>query len=182
MTSGYFLIYKVSFFIKGLIGLGNIVVFLFIGSNIYYFIRNSRLISAVINYSVRSFDKSVLIYTCECSQRVDKTDVRTFGSLYRAHSSVMRMVNVSNFETGSFSWKTSGTERWKTTFVSKFSQRVVLIHELRKLWTAEEFFYGSRYGSYINKRLRSSIFHVLDSHTFTYYSLHSRKTYAELVL
>ena len=63
MTSGYFLIYKVSFFIKGLIGLGNIVVFLFIGSNIYYFIRNSRLISAVINYSVRSFDKSVLIYT-----------------------------------------------------------------------------------------------------------------------
>ena len=103
VTSCNLFIYEMAFLVKGLIGLSYVVVFLLVRGNIYYLVCNSGDISALVNDPVRSLDKSVLIDTRECGKGVDKTDVGSLWRLYGAHSSVMRMVNVSNLKSGSFS-------------------------------------------------------------------------------
>ena len=40
----------------------------------------------------------------------DKTDVRTFGGFDRTHSSVVGIVNISNFEARTVTGKTAGAE------------------------------------------------------------------------
>ena len=52
---------------KRLVGLNYVVVFLFVGCNISYFVCNNGLTVFVLNdYSVRSFDKAIFIDSCEC--------------------------------------------------------------------------------------------------------------------
>ena len=52
-------------------------------------------------------DKAVLIYPCIGSQGVDQTDVRSLRRLNRAHTSIVRIVNVSHLESGTVSGKTA---------------------------------------------------------------------------
>ncbi len=136
-----------------------------------------------INFTVRSFDKSVFVDFRVGRQGSDKTDVLTFRSFDRTHSSVMGVVNVTNFEAGSFSVKSARSECGKFTLVSKFRNGVRLIHKLGQLAASEKFSYSGRHGSYVYKGLRSNFVGVLSyAHSFLDYSFESGYTDTELVL
>src|SRR5260370_37423209 len=51
--------------------------------------------------AIRRFDKPELVNPGKSAHRTDQTDVRSFRSLNRADTSVVRRVNVAHFETGS---------------------------------------------------------------------------------
>ena len=90
-------------FVEGFVCLSYDVVVLDVGCHVLDFVRYSVAYGAVFesfvnDLAVRSFDKAVLGYLCVCCEVGDKTDIRTFGSLDRAHSSVVRVVNVADFK------------------------------------------------------------------------------------
>ena len=66
--------------------------------------------------------------------------------------------------------------------MSQLCQRVVLVHKLRKLAAAEEFFNSSNNRTDINKRLRRDNIDILNGHTFFYNTFHTCKADTELVL
>ncbi len=154
--------------------------FFFVSCQIVDFVCN--LVRNFVYYSIWSFDKAVLVDYTISSERADKSDVRTFWRLDWAHSAVVRVVYVSNFESGSFSGKTARSECRKSSLVSQLSKRVVLVHELRQLGASEELLDCCRYRPNIHQSLRSRNVDVLSGHSFLYDSLHSRKTDSELVL
>ena len=94
----------------------------------------------------------------------------------------MRMVYVSYFEACPLSGKSARSQSRKSSLMSQLCQRIVLVHELGKLGTSEEFFYGCRYRPDVHQRLRRSYIYILNSHSFFDYSLHSGKSYSELIL
>ena len=63
--------------------------------------------SVLSKFTIRSFDKAILIYSCIRCKRVDKTDVWSFRCLYRTHTAIMCIMNISNLESGSVSRKTT---------------------------------------------------------------------------
>ena len=94
----------------------------------------------------------------------------------------MRMVNVSNFEACSFSGQAAGAQCGQTSLMCQFTQRVVLVHELRQLGGTEEFLDSSCYRTYVDQSLRCYHSQILCCHSFTNYSFHSGQTDTELVL
>ena len=86
-----------------------------------------------IYHSVWRFDEAVLVDDAISGQRADQTDVRTFRRLDRTHSAVVGMVHVTHLEAGSFSRKSARSECRKSSLVRQLGQRIVLVHELRKL-------------------------------------------------
>ena len=75
------------------------VIILFISSHIYNFICNNRVHRiCLVNFTVWCFDKSILVDSRITCEGVDQTDVRTFRSLDRTHSSIVRIVNVADLE------------------------------------------------------------------------------------
>ena len=159
----------------------NVFVF-FIGSHIANLVKNSACF--LINLAERSFYKAVFIYLRKGCKIGDKTDVRTFRSLYRAHTSVMRIVNITNLEGRAVTGKSAGSERRKTALMGKLRQRVGLIHKLRKRRRAEEFLYGRHNRTDVYKRLGGNTVGILrlQGHFLTHNTLHTGYTYAELVL
>src|SRR5699024_10281328 len=132
VTSGYILTDKMSFFIQRLISLSHMVVILFISSHIYYFICHPRIFGIrLVDLSVRSFNESILVDPCIGCKRVDQTDVRSLRSLNRAHSSIVRIVNISNLESGTVTGQTAGSQSRQTSLVGQLAQRIILINELR---------------------------------------------------
>ncbi len=102
---------KISIFIQRFIRLRYMVIIFFISRHIDNFICNTRILwICLINFTVRSFHKSVFIDTCIGCKRVDQTDVWTFRCFDRTHSSIVRIVNVSNLETCTVSGKTTWTK------------------------------------------------------------------------
>ena len=63
-----------------------------------------------------------------------------------------------------------------------FSKSIGLIHELRKLATAKEFFHGSYNWTYIDKRIRCSLSWLLNAHALFDHALHSQQTNPKLCL
>lgn len=61
-----------------------------------------------IYLSIRGLYKSIFIYACVSGKGRDKTDVLTFRGFDRAHSAVVSVVNVTNFEACSFAAETPG--------------------------------------------------------------------------
>ena len=82
--------------VKRLVRLSYNVFVLFIGSHIADLVKNSA--GFLINLAERGFYEAILIDFCKCCKIGDKTDVRSFRCLYRAHTSVMRIVNVAHLE------------------------------------------------------------------------------------
>ena len=182
VTTGYFLMNEVTFFIQRFVGLRYVVVFFFISCYVDEFICNARFIAAVIYFSIGSFDKAVFVDSCECGQCIDQTDVRTFWCFDRTHSAVVRMVNVSNFEARSFSGQTAGAQCRQSSLMCQFGQRVVLVHELRQLRGTKEFLDRCCYRTNVDQSLRCYNRQILCCHSFTYHSFHSGQTDTELVL
>ena len=111
VTTGYVLINEMAFFIKRSICLCYMVIILFISSHVYNFICNDRIHRVrLVNLTVWSLNKTIFINSCVSCKRVNQTDVRTLGSLYRTHSSVVGIVYISNLESGSVSWQTARTQ------------------------------------------------------------------------
>ena len=96
-----------SVFVKRSIRLGYFVSVLDVCRHVFDFFCDSA--GGFVNFSVRSLNKSVFIYSRERRKRRYKSYVRSFGSLYGAHSSIVRMVNVSNLKSRSVPRKTAGT-------------------------------------------------------------------------
>ena len=94
---------EVSFFIDGVVGLSNEVFLFLVSSNVFDLVSDLTL----LNEAVRSFDESKLVNTSVGAERVNQTNVRTLGGFNRANTSVVRRVNVSNFEACSVAVKTT---------------------------------------------------------------------------
>ena len=103
-TTGYILSDEISVLIQRLISLCYMVIILFICSHIYNLVCDTRILRiGFINYTVWSLHEAILIDSCIRCKGVDQTNVRTFRCLNRAHSSVMRVVDISYLESGSVS-------------------------------------------------------------------------------
>ena len=89
---------------------------------------------------------------------------------------------ISNLESGSFSGKSARTQCGKSSLVSQFCQRVVLVHKLRQLRTSEKFFYCSSHRTNIHQPLRSNLRNVLSRHSFLDGTFHSGKSDTYLIL
>ena len=87
--------------IEGLVRLGDDVLILGIGGHVLDLVEHHA--GLFIYLSERSFDEAVFIDLGECCKIGDKADVGAFGGLYRAHTSVVRIMNVADLESGSVS-------------------------------------------------------------------------------
>ena len=171
---------KMSLRVQRFISLSNDLVFFIVSSQILDLICNSA--GFFIYNTIRCFNKSVFVHDPVCCQGADQTDVRTFWSLDRTHSSIVRMMYISNLETSSFSGKSSRAQCGKSSLVGQFCQRVVLVHKLRQLRTSEKFFYCSSHRTNIHQSLRSDLRNVLCRHSFLDGTFHSGKSDTYLIL
>ena len=83
-----------------------------------------------VDFSKWGFNKTIFINSCKSCQIRNQTNVRTFWCFNWTHTSVMAIMNVTNFETGSVTRKSARTQCRKAPFVCKFSKRISLIHKL----------------------------------------------------
>src|SRR5699024_9203759 len=111
-----------------------------------------------------------------------QANVRTFRRLDRAHAAVVRRVNISNLDSRAVSRKTTGAKRRKTALVCEAGERVVLIHERRKLRRAKELFNRCQNGSRIDESVRVDRFNILCGHALAHDTLHAAESGADLVL
>ena len=66
--------------------------------------------------------------------------------------------------------------------MADFSEGVGLVHELRELAAAEEFFHGSYDRAYVDERIGSGLAWLLDAHAFFDDALHTQQADTELGL
>ena len=102
---------------------------------IFIFVHSRKIFNffcclSIYNLTIWSFKESIIINLCKHWKRNNQTNIWTFRSFNRTHSSIMRIVYVSNFKTCTVTRKTTSTQSRKTTLMCKFRQRVNLIHEL----------------------------------------------------
>ena len=168
-------------FVKRLVSHGNDVTVLFVCGKIMHFVGDAVI--DLVHAAVRRLDKAVFVDARVRRKRVDKTDVLSFGGLYRAHSRVMRIVNVADLERSALAVKTAGAEGRQLSLMRKLCNRVGFVHELRQLGGAEKLLYRAGHGTDIDKVLGSRRFGVvLNLHTFPDHSFKARNTDTELIL
>ena len=136
----------------------------------------------LIHFAVRGHDKAELVHARERRKRGNKSDVLTFGGLDRAHTSVVRVVNVTDFKRRSVAVQTAGTERGEFTLVRKLRNGVGLIHELRELGRTEELADDRGNGSYVDERGRRDLHGVGGRHALLDEAFETRHTDTELIL
>ncbi len=179
-AAGHVLMNEMTFRIQRFGCLGNDLVFFDIRSDVLAFISNGM--GFLIDQAVRGLDKAVLIDDTVVGQGGNQADVRTFRGFYRAHASIMRVMNVTDFEPCAFTGKAAGAEGGQTALMSQFSQRVCLVHELGQLGGTEEFLDGCRYRTDIDEGLGSHLVLVGSGHSFTNHSFHTGQADTELIL
>src|ERR1700736_6146486 len=91
-----------------------------------------------MHLAIWRLDKSKLVNSGEGRHRTDQTNVRPFRRLNRANPAVVRRMNVTNFEPSAIATETAWPQGRKAPLMGQFSQRIRLVHELRKLGTPEE--------------------------------------------
>ena len=94
----------------------------------------------VIHFAIGRLKEPVLIGPRKNSKRVDKADIWTFRRFNRTHPTIMGRVHVAHLETGAFPRQSAWSKRRYATLVCHFRERVVLVHELRKLTGPKELF------------------------------------------
>ena len=99
---------KVTVLIERLVRLCYDVVILFVRGHINNFIGNTRVCRISLIYdTVRSLNKTVLVYLCIARKGVDQTDVRSLRSLDRTHTAIVGVVYISNLESCTLSGQTA---------------------------------------------------------------------------
>ena len=107
-TTGYTVTHKMTFCVKCLVRLCNSIFILLISREVNYLIGYARICRiCLVHLTVRSLDKTIFINACIRCQRVDQTDVWSLRSLYRTHTSVMRIMDISYLESGTVTGKTT---------------------------------------------------------------------------
>ena len=137
---------------------------------------------AVFDNAIWSFDEAIIVDASIGRKVQHETDVGTFWRLNGTDTTVVSRVSVADVETSAFAGKTARTHGRKTTFVSKFRERVGFVHELRKLGASEEFFNGSNNWARVEELGRSNFFDVGHRHAVEDVSLETKHTEAELTL
>ena len=182
VTNRYHLVGKGAFFGQRFVCLCDDELILAVSSHIFYFVEH--LAGFFVHAAVWCLYKAVFVDSCKGSQVGDQTDVRTFRGLYRAHSSVVAVMYVTDLKSGTVTGKTARTQRRKTALVGQFCQRVVLVHKLRQRRGTEKFLDGSNHRTDVDQRLWGDDLHILClcGHTLADDPLHSGEADAELVL
>ena len=118
-------------FIQLFIRLGYMVIVFFICRHVNDFFGDPWIFRvSFIDFTVWRFYKAILIDSCITGQRVNQADVRAFGCLYRAHSSIMGIMHVTYLESGTVPRKTARPQCRQTPFMRQLAQRIILIHKL----------------------------------------------------
>ena len=138
--------------------------------------------NTLFHHAIRAFQETVLVGAGIGRQGVDQTDVRTFRGLDRAHATVMGRVYVTDFEAGALTGQTTRAECRYTALVSNLGERVVLVHELRKLAGTEELLDRSSHWLGVDQVLRHQAFAFSHRQTFFDRTLDADEAHAELVL
>ena len=139
--------------------------------------------AAALHLAVGRLDEAEFVDPRVAGKRADQADVRAFRRFNRADAAVVSRVNVANFESGAFTRQTAGTQGRKTPLVRDFAERVGLVHELRKLRTAEELADRRHHGLGVHQVVRHGRGHFLvHGHLFLDGALHADQADAELVL
>ena len=103
-TTGYVLMNEMSFFIQRLVRLCYMIVIFFICCHVNNFFRYDRICRIFfIDSAIWSLDESIFVDSCIGCKRVDQTDVRTFRCLDRAHTTIVRIVDISYLKSCSVS-------------------------------------------------------------------------------
>ena len=115
-------------------------------------------------------------------RRRDQSDVRTFRRFNRADASIVRRVNVANFESRAFARQPARPKGRQTPLVRDFRQRIRLIHELRQLRRSEEFADRGHHRFSVDQVVRHRRRHFLvHAHLFLDRAFHADQADAELV-
>ena len=170
---------KCSIFVQFRVSLSNCVLIFFVGSQPNYFV--GYFTSCTVNLTIWCLNKTILVKVSVWRQVIDQTDVRSFRCFNWTHTTVVRVVHVTNFISGTVTCQTTRSQGWQTTFVWQLWQWVVLVHELWQLWRTEEFFNSCSYRTNIDDLLWCQGFIILNWHTFTHVSFHTSQTNTELV-
>ena len=169
---------EASAFVEARVGLRDDMTHLLGRRYVFDVIRNLL----VDNFPVGRLDEAVLVNLGERRQRIDESDVRTFGRLDRADAAVMGRMDVANLESGPLPRQASRTQCRQPPLVRDLRQRVRLVHELRQLRRAEEFADRRRGRFRVDQVLRHHIVDLDRSHPLFDRFLHAQQAGAVLVL
>ncbi len=158
--------------------MGDDVVVFFVGCQVCDLIQHL----AVFHSAVGSFDKAILINAGISAQRPNQANVGPFRCLDRAHSAVVGMVYVPDFETSPLTRKPARTQSAQPPFVRQLRQRIGLIHKLGQLAGAEELLDRRNHRADIDQRHGRDDIHVLDGHPLPDHPLHTAEPNPKLVL
>jgi hypothetical protein len=136
------------------------------------------LIHPAIGVSIKPYS----LTRAEGSQATNQTDVRTFRCFNRADTAIMRVMNVTDIETGAFTAQTARAKGRERALVAQFGQRIGLIHELRELAGAKEFAQGGHHRADVDQRNRGKLLLVTDGHAFFDNALHAAQADAQFIL
>ena len=176
----YVLMNEVTFRIKRFTRLRDDLVFFDVSGHIFALVSDG--VCLFVDQAVRCLDEAVLIDDPVVGQGGNQTDVRTFRGFYRAHTAIVRVMYVADFEPCAFTGKTAGPQSGKTTLMREFCQRVRLVHELRQLGTTEKFLDSSYDRTDIDECLYAHLILILGGHSLANHSFHTGEPDTELVL
>ncbi len=135
----------------------------------------------IADLQVGSGEEAVFIHLRVNTQRRDQPDIRTFGRLDRADSSIVRDMNIPHLETGAFTVETTGSQGAQAPLVSELGERVGLVDHLRQLTAAEEEVNrtGNRLG--VDQAARRERILLHKAHAFLHGTLELEEALAELL-
>ena len=177
-------------FVQRLVGLCHNVLVLDVGGHIFDLVGNDLvdqtavLVVGLLHLAVRSFHEAVLVDLGVRCQIGDQTDVGAFRSLDGAHTAIVAVVDVADFEACAVTAQTAGAQSRQTALVGQLRQGVVLVHELGQRRRTEELLDGSHHRADVDQSLRSddALILALQGHALTDDALHAGEADAELVL
>ena len=172
------LLHEVAVLVELLVGLGDDVVKIAVSGHVLDLVGHV----AVDDLAVRGLDEAERVDAAEGCQGADQTDVRAFRRLDRAHTAEVGRVHVAHLHGGAVAGQTAGAQCGETTLVRHTGQRVVLVHELGELGSAEELLDGGVHRADVDQGLRGDGLGVLSGHTLAHHALHTAQTGTQLVL
>ena len=173
---------KASVLVQRLVGLGNDKIVFLVGGHVNHLVKHDA--GLLVYPAVGSLYKAVFVDSGKGGKVGYKSDVRSFRGLYRTHTAVMGVVNVSHLESGAVTGESAGAESRKAALMCKLCQGVGLIHKLGQGRRAEELADGRNHRADVDKAYGGDRLGVLslNAHFLTDNALHAGDTDAELIL
>ena len=176
--------------VQGLVGLGDHVFIFDVGGHIHHFVGDdlvddaALLVVGLVHLAVGRLDKAVLIDPGIGRQVGDQTDVGAFRGLDGAHTAVVAVVDVADFEACAVTAQAAGAQGRQAALVGQLGQRVVLVHELGQGRRTEELLDGRHHRPDVDQGLggQGSLVLALEGHALADDALHAGEADAELVL